>query len=141
MAVALSRLDNVPKTFDGLNTAHALRPIRDGVDLENAMEVVDKLAVMPKRTKDQEDYLETLSTLIEKYEAEHDPIQTQDLSVVEILESLMEGREMSASDLGRVLGSRELGSVVLRGDRRLSKSHILKLAEHFSVSPALFLRA
>lgn len=140
MGVAVSRFDHVPKTFDQLNAAHALRPIQDDVDLENAMEVVDKLAAMPKRTKDQKDYLETLSTLIEKYEAEHDPIQTKDLSVIEIIQSLMEGREMSASDLGRVLGSRELGTVILRGGRRLSKSHILKLAEHFSVSPALFLR-
>ena len=77
---------------------------------------------------------------MENYEAEHDPIDTEDLSVVEILKSLMEGHEMSASDLGRVLGSRELGSVILRGERQLSKSHVLKLAKHLSVSPALFLR-
>jgi hypothetical protein len=36
---------------------------------------------------------------VEKYEVEHDPIDTEDLSIVEILKSLMEGHEMSASDL------------------------------------------
>ncbi|MGB7161391.1 MAG: hypothetical protein WBD40_25255 [Tepidisphaeraceae bacterium] len=140
MAVAVANFDSLPKTFDGLNAMHALRPIQDDVDLDRAMEFLDKLAVMKKRTKDQEDYLETLTTLVEKYEAENDPIQTGDLSVIEILKSLMEARGMSASDLGRVLGSRELGSVILRGGRQLSKSHIMRLAEHFSVSLALFIR-
>jgi len=140
MAITASKFDEVPKTFDALNRLHALRPIQDEVDLDNAMELLDKLAVMKRRTKDQEDYLETLTTLVEKYEAEHDPIHTEDLSVIDILKSLMEGRGMSASDLGRVLGSRELGSVILRGERQLSKAHILKLAQYFSVSPALFLR-
>lgn len=141
MPVAVSKFENLPRSFDALSAMHALRPIRDEVDLENAMEVVDKLAIMKKRTRDQEDYLETLTTLVEKYEAENHPIQTDDLTVVEIIKSLMEDRAMSASDLGRLLGSRELGSVILRGERQLSKSHILKLAKHFSVSPALFLRS
>jgi antitoxin component HigA of HigAB toxin-antitoxin module len=141
MAVSVSRFKDVPKTFNELNDLHALRPIQDEVDLDNAMELLDKLAVLRKPTKDQGDYLETLTTLVEKYEADNDPIETDDLSVVEILKSLMEGRDMSASDLGRVLGSRELGSVILRGERQLSKAHIMKLAKHFSVSPALFLRA
>jgi HTH-type transcriptional regulator / antitoxin HigA len=140
MAVAVSKLGKVPTSFNELNAIRALRPIQDEVDLDNAMELLDKLAVMRRRTKDQDDYLETLTTLVEKYEAEHDPIETQDLSVVDILKSLMQGREMTASDLGRVLGSRELGSVILRGERQLSKSHIVKLAEHFGLSPALFLR-
>lgn len=140
MAVTVSKSERVPTTFNELNALRALRPVQDEVDLDNAMELLDKLAVMKQRTKDQEDYLETLTTLVEKYEAEHDPIDTEDLPIVEILKSLMEGHEMSASDLGRVLGSRELGSVILRGERQLSKSHVLKLAKHFNVSPALFLR-
>jgi hypothetical protein len=39
------------------------------------MELLDKLTVMKDRTKEQEDYLETLTMLVEKYEAEHDPIR------------------------------------------------------------------
>ena len=31
-------------------------------------------------------------------------------------------------------------SVILRGERQVSKAHIMKLAKHFSVSPALFFR-
>jgi HTH-type transcriptional regulator/antitoxin HigA len=123
-----------------MNQFHPLRPIQDGVDLDNAMEIVDALAVLRKRTKDQEDYLESLSILIEKYEKDQNTIDASDVSVIDVLRNLMEGREMNASDLGRLLGNRELGAAILRGDRQLSKANILKLAKHFAVSPALFLR-
>lgn len=46
---------------------------------------------------------------------------------------------MNASDLGKLLGDRSLGSRILNGQRGLSKNHIRILAGHFSVSPALFL--
>ena len=46
---------------------------------------------------------------------------------------------MSVSDLGRLLGQRELGSKLLREERQLSKTIIVKLADHFHVSPAYFL--
>jgi HTH-type transcriptional regulator / antitoxin HigA len=132
---------NLPRTFDELNVRHTLRPIQDRVDLENAQEIADALAVLPRRTKDQEDYLETLSTLIEKYEQEQNTIDISSLDPIEVLRFLMDAREMSASDLGRVLGNRELGAAILRGDRQLSKAHIVKLSKHFAVSPALFLKA
>jgi HTH-type transcriptional regulator/antitoxin HigA len=129
----------VPRTFDELNALHALRPIQDNVDLENAQELADALAVLPKRTKDQEDYLETLSTLIEKYEAEQDAVETADLTPIEVLRFLMEGHDMSASDLGRLLGNRELGAAILRGDRSLSKTHIQILCKRFGLSSDVFL--
>ena len=52
----------------------------------------------------------------------------------------MDGRGMKASNLSRVLGNRSLGSAILRGERKISKSAALKLAEHFRVSPALFIK-
>jgi antitoxin component HigA of HigAB toxin-antitoxin module len=130
---------SVPEKFAVLSARHPLRPIQDRVDLENAQEMTDALAVLPVRTKDQEDYLETLSTLIEKYEREQNAVDVSKLSAIEVLRFLMDGREMSASDLGRVLGNRELGAAILRGDRQLSKANIIRLSKHFAVSPALFL--
>ena len=141
MSRVAQNLNDLPETFDALNAMHPLRPINDDVDLANAQELVDALAVLKKRTKDQEDYLETLSTLIEKYEAEQGVFDDNDVSVIDVLKTLMQGHDMSASDLGRLLGNRELGAAILRGDRQLSKAHMIKLAEHFAVSPALFLRA
>jgi antitoxin component HigA of HigAB toxin-antitoxin module len=133
-----ARLNRVSRSFEELNALHALRPIQDSVDLENAQEIADTLAVLPTRNKDQGDYLETLSTLIEKYEADQDAVETTDLTPIEVLRFLMEGRDMSASDLGRLLGNRELGAAILRGDRSLSKSHIQVLCRRVGVSSHLF---
>ena len=51
----------------------------------------------------------------------------------------MEESGMTQADLGRLLGNRAVASLILNGHRQLSKTHIRKLANHFKVSPALFL--
>jgi HTH-type transcriptional regulator/antitoxin HigA len=107
------------------------------VGYENAAKVVDRLALLPKRTKDQEDYLEAIATLIEKYDREHVPTESGG-DVIETLTFLLEGRDMSASDLGRLLGNRTLGAAILRGERKISRANAQTLAEFFKVSPALF---
>ena len=57
-----------------------------------------------------------------------------------VLEHLMAEQGMTAAELSRVLGaSRNLGGMILRGERRLTLDHVTRLAKHFHVSPALFL--
>jgi len=51
----------------------------------------------------------------------------------------LEENNMSGSDLGRLLGNRTLGSALLSGKRKLSKTHIKILAERFRVDASLFL--
>ena len=72
---------------------------------------------------------------------EHHQIETQHLDPLAMLKYLMAENGMRPADLGRVLGNRGLASLILHGRRRLSKTHIRKLAEHFKVSPGLFLNA
>jgi HTH-type transcriptional regulator / antitoxin HigA len=115
------------------------RTVRDDVDLENVTEIVDRLAVLDCPTADQVDYLETLSTLVAAYEDTHHTIDVSRLGPLETLKFLLKEHGLNASDLGRILGQRQLGSAILRGDRQLSKAHILKLAAHFGVSPGVFL--
>ena len=129
---------NLPGSFEALCKLHMLRPITDEVSFENAQEISDALAVLDKRTTGQDEYLESLSILMEHYENEHWPIKDK-TDPIDILKYLMEGRKMSESDLGRLLGERSLGHAVLAGKRSLSKTHIKALSQHFSVSPALFL--
>jgi HTH-type transcriptional regulator / antitoxin HigA len=128
----------LPTTFAGLVALHAPRPINDNVDLRNAERVVERLAVMPRRTRDQDDYLEVLSTLIEKHDAERFD-RTSTGTPLGRLKYLMEQHDISASELGRLLGDRTLGPKVLSGDRELSKAHIAKLARRFKVNPGLFI--
>ena len=61
------------------------------------------------------------------------------LTPLDALKALLAEHGMSASDLGRLLGNRTLGTPILSGRRALSKAHIKKLAEHFKVEPGLFL--
>jgi antitoxin component HigA of HigAB toxin-antitoxin module len=131
--------ETLPKSFAELCKIHWPRPIHDAADYHNASEVVDRLALLARRTKDQEDYLESLSILIEKYD--RDKITTPEAtgaSALETLKYLMEGHDWVASDLGRLLGSRTLGPAILRGDRKISRANAQKLGEHFKVSPGLF---
>jgi HTH-type transcriptional regulator / antitoxin HigA len=129
------------RTFGALAALRPLRPIRNEADLSVAQDIADHLAVLGARTRDQDDYLETLSLLIEDYEDRRHAIETRDLDPIASLRFLMGARGMSASQLGRVLGNRSLGAAILRGDRQLSKSNILALCRHFAVGPELFLKA
>jgi len=72
-------------------------------------------------------------------EAQREGDEPQGVDAIDLLRYLMDDRGMNASDLGRLLGDRSLGPKLLHGDRGLSKSHIRKLADYFSISPALFL--
>jgi antitoxin component HigA of HigAB toxin-antitoxin module len=132
----------MPATFAELNVLHPLRPINDMVDLKNAEEVMDRLAVLNKRTKDQNDYLETLLLLTEAYEAEEidDALDQSKSSGVDALRYLMDAHEMSQVQLAKLLkvGTSAV-SMILSGDRPITADHARNLAKHFSVSPAAFL--
>jgi hypothetical protein len=47
------------------------RKIHDTAELEATHEIMDALAVLPSRTLDQGDYLETLAELVEAYEEQN----------------------------------------------------------------------
>ncbi|MBI2505538.1 MAG: tetratricopeptide repeat protein [Candidatus Latescibacteria bacterium] len=53
-SVKTTRRPSLPATFAVLNALHPLRPIRDAVDYDNAVEVLDRLAVLDRRTAYQE---------------------------------------------------------------------------------------
>jgi len=133
-----SNFRRLPKTYGGLVAMLPPRPIHDDVDLANATEMIDRLAGF-NLNADQEDYLEALSTFVEAYEAERFPIDDSRITPLDALKALLAGHDMTASDLGRLLGNRTLGAAILAGRRNLSKAHIKKLAGHFKVEPGLFL--
>ncbi len=128
----------VPKTYRELVARLPPRPIHDEVDLRNALEMIDRMAGF-KLNADQEDYLEAISTFVEAFEAAQFPLRDTELTPIEAINALLAEHDMSASDLGRLLGNRTLGAAILSGRRALSKSHIKTLAEHFKVDPGLFL--
>lgn len=136
--LGLRPFSKMPKTFAGLCRLLPPRPIHDETDYENAIEMLDSLVGF-KLIKDQLDYVVVLTTLVGAYEDEHYAIDTSDATGVDALKYLLEQNEMSASDLGVLLGNRSLGSKILRGERELSKAHLRILAERFKVDAGLFL--
>lgn len=128
----------LPRTYTALVRILPPRPIHDDAELANAVEMINHLAGRDLNPE-QEDYLEALSIFVEAYEDEHYPIDTSNITPLEMLKFLLEENGMNGSDLGRLLGTRTLGPAILRGDRQLSKAHIKKLAERFKVDASLFL--
>jgi antitoxin component HigA of HigAB toxin-antitoxin module len=132
----------IPADYLELVNRLPLAPIRNRKRLKDALDLIDELGIIDENqlTPGQADYLLVLSDLVERYEDAHFPGETPFEDGIAALEYLMQQTQMSASDLGRLLGSRQLGPLILRRERELSKSHIVKLAGYFKVSTDLFLR-
>jgi HTH-type transcriptional regulator / antitoxin HigA len=119
-----------------------LRPLRSQRDYDAAVVVLDTLAVRPEGSLEpgEQDYLDTLTMLVEAYDREHYDGDTEPRDPLAMLKYLMQESGMTQADLGRLLGNRALASLILNGRRQLSKRHIRTLAGHFKVSPGLFLQ-
>jgi HTH-type transcriptional regulator/antitoxin HigA len=119
-----------------------LRPLRTKADYEAASKLIDKLAMKDEAELDrgEQDYLETLSLLVEAYDDEHFAERVEDKSPLEVLRYLMSESGMKVGDLAKVIGNQTAASLVLSGQRELSKAHIVRLADYFHVEPGLVLK-
>ena len=132
--------DKLPGRFEELVRVMPPQAIADDVQLENVTEMIDCLMAIPKLTKGQALYLETLTQLVQVYEAEHHAIDTGGITGLDSLKYLLEENNMSGSDLAKLLGIHpSMGSKILKGERKLTADHLRKLAERFHVEPSLFL--
>lgn len=128
----------LPKIYRELCGLLLPRKIHDDAELEAAREIIDALAVLPTRTPDQDDYLETLAELVEAYEEQ--TVKFTQRPGLETLRFLLAENRLTASDLSRLLGTDiSLGYRILQGERSLTTKHIKKLARHFNVGPEVFL--
>jgi HTH-type transcriptional regulator / antitoxin HigA len=100
------------------------------------LERVERLLSLKKRSAAQDRFLELLSVLIERYEEEHDRVESPE--PLAALKELMAANGISQAAFGRLLGSSGIASEILAGKRALSKAHIRKLAELFNVSTDVF---
>jgi HTH-type transcriptional regulator / antitoxin HigA len=133
------RFQDLPKDYVSLCRVFLPRPIHDAAEYDNTAEVADAMALWQDNfTPDQRDYFDFLCSLIEKYDSEN--VKWPKVKGRDILQHLLDEHDLAAADLSRILGgSRNLGAMILRGDRNLTLTHIRKLAAHFKVSPELFI--
>jgi HTH-type transcriptional regulator/antitoxin HigA len=141
MATSVLEKVRVGEDYLALTRRFPLVPIRNERHYRQAVRMLDELAVVDEHdlTCGQADYLMVLTDIVERWEREHHAIDTGRFRGLDALKHLLEENRMSASDLGRLLGNRQLGSAILRGQRQLSKTHLRVLAERFAVHAELFI--
>jgi len=130
----------LPRDYAGLVGVLAPRPIRDKADMDNITEVINAMALHDKDlSADQNDYFEVLCQLVTAYEDEHETFPKRH-SPRERLEFLLERHGMTGADLSRLLGgSRNLGAMILRGDREITAAHARTLGKHFAMPAGFFI--
>ncbi len=136
MAVKTARR-SLPDAYFELVRQFPLIHIRDSAHLASAETMLRRLL---ERELDQgeQEYLDVLTDLIEKYEADHEPIP--DASEADVLRLLMESNGLSQMALARKVGiSQSTISAVLHGTRSLTKDQVITLARFFNVGPGAFL--
>lgn len=133
------RFERLPKDYASLCRVFLPRPIHDMVDYANVVEVADAMVLWQDDfTGDQKDYFELLCSLLEEFDAKN--VTWPKVSCVSMLKHLLSEQNLTAADLSRLLGgSRNLGAMILRGERKLTLNHVRILARRFAVSADLFL--
>jgi HTH-type transcriptional regulator/antitoxin HigA len=114
-----------------------LRPIRSEADYEAAVAEIERLWGAKAGTPEG-DRLDVLATLVDAYEAEHDPIDPPD--PIEAIRFRMEQQGLTRKDLERILGSRIRVSEILNRKRGLSIAMIRRLHETLGIPAEVLIR-
>lgn len=112
------------------------RPINAEEELIATQKAIDSLLDKGELTSDERDYLNVLGTLVYEYEQTLEPIP--DIYEIELLKALIEEFNLRQKDLVPIFKTESIVSEILHEKRQLTTEHIQKLAEFFSVSPAVF---
>lgn len=133
-----TRYEDVPDTYTALCQHHLPRPLHTDAEVRAAAAIMESLAGFPLNAE-QEDYLDALAHFVDEYDRAHRRALPK-ADGCAVLRHLLEEHGQTAADLSRMLrGSRNLGAMILRGDRNLTVGHIRTLAARFHVSPEVFI--
>jgi HTH-type transcriptional regulator/antitoxin HigA len=119
-----------------------LRPLRDAGDYEIAIGVAETLYLRGEDDLDsgEHDYLDALDEFIAGYDRKHFSLGQDKRTPLERLKYILGESGTTASALREILGcSQSLVSMVLSGERDLSKDNIRALAAHFKIDAGVFL--
>jgi antitoxin component HigA of HigAB toxin-antitoxin module len=134
------RRDRTADSYLTLIEEQPLRAIRTGKDYDAASKMVDRLAVRDVLDEGEEQYLEAMEVLIEAYENKVMPVKPDGRTPLDRLKAAMRASRTTPVQLRSILGgSQSMVSMILSGQRALSKKAIGKLAEHFRLDPGYFL--
>ena len=114
----------------------APRLIRSDEELAEYTRTLLGLTAKSKPTAAEQEAINLLTFLIERYETVRYPVPKG--SPVEVLRQLLKRNGLLQSSLTPEFGCTAVTSQVMRGDRQFTRSHIARLSKRFRVSPAVF---
>ena len=117
--------------------ATEIKPIRNERDYEAALAEIERLWGAKGDTPEG-DRLDVLATLIDAYEAEHDPMDPPD--PIEAIKFRMEQQGLTRRDLEEIIGTRTRIAEVLNRRRGLSITMIRRLHERLGISAEVLIR-
>jgi HTH-type transcriptional regulator/antitoxin HigA len=116
------------------------RVLRTAEEYEDAVAEIGRLlAIDPRPSTRDYDRLELLTVLVESYEARHDPIDDSDLTPRDIVDFMLDQKEMSRADLADIMGGRSRVSDFFSGKRALSRGQIEALRATLGIPADLLL--
>jgi HTH-type transcriptional regulator/antitoxin HigA len=114
----------------------APRLIHSDAELAEYTEALFNLTAKPDPTPDEEEAIELMTLLVERYEQERYPVP--EAEPADVLRFLLERNSLSQRDIAAEFGSESTVSLVLSGKRQLNRDHIARLSRRLNVSPAVF---
>lgn len=114
-----------------------IRPIKTKRDYQAALKEIERLFEAKPNTPDG-DRLDVLTTLVEAYEAQHEPIPQPD--PIEAIYYYMESRGLARRDLEPYLGSRARVAEILNRRRPLTLEMIRRLHIGLGLDPRILIQ-
>src|ERR1700675_3936246 len=115
----------------------APRVIHNDAELEAYTEALFQLTALDNPSPSQEEAIELLTLLVEKYEEEHYPIPAAD--PVSIVRFLIEQQNLTQRDLIPQFGTESAVSMFLAGQRNLTIEQVRKLSTRFKLPADIFI--
>jgi HTH-type transcriptional regulator / antitoxin HigA len=126
-----------PTQYSELRSRHQPKLIKTEAENDRALAVVEDLMHRPDLTPEEDELLNLLVLLIERFETEF--YQCGAASTPHsMLEFLMEQQDITQADLLPIFTSESEVQDVLKGDRDLTITQVKALATRFNVKPNAF---
>ena len=123
-------------TYSNLLAEIAPKAIETEDEYDRLLAIAERLTFAKNSTPEERILYKLLVTLIEVYETENYPIESEPH---EILQHIMESSGTRQADLVGIIGSSGVVSEVVNGKRAISKAQAKALGDYFKVSPSLFI--
>jgi HTH-type transcriptional regulator/antitoxin HigA len=116
-----------------------IRPLRNERDYERALDAIEAyFDDEPKPDTPQADRFDLLALVIEDYEKKRWPIEPPD--PIDAIRYRMETGNFTQADLGRLIGSRQRASDILKRRRRLTMQMVWKLHRQWGIPAEALIR-